>query len=160
MEDVMGFGVTFVAIVSMVGFYAMVSVIATVFARARQRRSELQTEVQTKLIDRFGTAPELIDFLQSDAGRQFVGGFHNAPRYAAREKILGGIRRGIIATMLGLGFLAIFAADVHDNWGWMYPGFIILALGLGFFLSTWISMRLSRSWGLIEDRPEVAENRA
>jgi len=148
----MGFGVTTIAVISMVGFYAMVIIVGTVFARARQRRSELQAEVQTKLIDRFGSAPELIDFLQSEAGHQFVEGFHNAPRYVARERILSGLRRGIITTLLGLGFLAIWAADIRDNWGFIYPGCIILSLGLGFFLSTWVSMRLSRSWGLIEER--------
>jgi hypothetical protein len=155
----MGFGVTFVAIVSMVGFYSMVAIIITAFTRSQQRRSELQAEVQTKLIDRFGTAPELIDFLQSDAGHQFVEGFHNAPRYAAREKILSGLRRGIITTLLGAAFLAIFAADIRDNRGFIYPGCIILALGLGFFLSTFVSMKLSRSWGLIDDH-NPAENRS
>jgi hypothetical protein len=156
----MDFGVTFVAIVSMIGFYATVAIIITAISRSKQRRTELQTEVQTKLIDRFGTAPELIEFLQSDAGHQFVEGFHNAPRYAAREKILSGLRRGIITTLLGLGFLAIFAADIRDNWGFIYPGCLILALGLGFFLSTFVSMKLSRSWGLIDDRHDPAENRS
>ena len=123
----MGFGVTFVAIVSMLGFYSMVAIVITTFTRSQQRRNELQAEVQTKLIDRFGTAPELIDFLQSEAGHQFVDGFHNAPRYAAREKILSGLRRGIITTLLGLGFLALFAADIRENWGFIYPGCLILA---------------------------------
>jgi hypothetical protein len=156
----MDFGVTFIAIVSMVGFYATVAIIIVAFSRSKERRTELQTQVQSKLIDRFGSAPELIDFLQSDAGHQFVEGFHNAPRYAAREKILSGLRRGIITTLLGLGLLAIFAADIRDNWGFIYPGCLVLALGLGFFLSTFVSMKLSRSWGLIDDRSESVESRS
>ncbi|MEA2274989.1 MAG: hypothetical protein QOI98_3697, partial [Solirubrobacteraceae bacterium] len=68
--------------------------------------------------------------------------------------------RGIITTLLGLGFLAIFAADIRDNRGFIYPGCLILALGLGFFLSTFVSMKLSRSWGLIDDRHDPAENRS
>ncbi|MCU1227291.1 MAG: hypothetical protein JWO97_175 [Acidobacteria bacterium] len=156
----MDFGVTFIAIVSMVGFYATVAIIITAITRSKQRRTELQTQVQSKLIDRFGSAPELIDFLQSDAGHQFVEGFHNAPRYAAREKILSGLRRGIITTLLGVALLAIFAADIRDNWGFIYPGCLVLALGLGFFLSTFVSMKLSRSWGLIDDRTESLESRS
>ncbi|HKO01654.1 MAG TPA: hypothetical protein VJ032_08180, partial [Thermoanaerobaculia bacterium] len=132
----MGFGVTTVAVISMVGFYTMVTIVGAMFARARQRRSEVQAEVQTKLIERFGTAPELIDFLQSDAGHQFVDGFQNAPRFTAREKILSGLRRGIITTLLGLGLLAIWAVDVRENRDCIYPAFIILSLGIGFFLST------------------------
>ena len=148
----MGFGVTTVAVISLVGFYAMVTIIGSMFARAGQRRSQLQAEVQTKLIDRFGSAPELIDFLQSEAGHHFVDGFQNGPRLTAREKILSGLRRGIITTLLGVGLLGIWAIDIRENRDIIYPAFIVLSLGLGFFLSTWVSMRLSRSWGLIEDR--------
>jgi hypothetical protein len=153
----MGTEIAFVAIVAMGGFYAVVTVIALVFARSRQRRAELQVEVQSKLIDRFGSAPELIDFLQSDAGRQFVEGFQNAPRYTAREKILSGVRRGIITTLVGIGFLIIFAADTHDNVDFLIPACVVVSLGLGFFLSTWASMKLSRSWGLIEPRNDAAQ---
>ena len=150
----MDFKIAFVAIVSMIGFYGLIAIIITAIWRTKQRSNELQAEVQTKLIDRFGSAPELIDFLQSEAGHQFIEGFHSAPRYAAREKILGGLRRGIITSLLGLGFLALFAADYRENWGFIYPGCLILSLGIGFFLSTFVSMKLSRSWGLIDDRSE------
>jgi hypothetical protein len=149
----MNFGITLIAVVCTAGFYALIAFVVVAISRGRQRRAELQAEVQTKLIDRFGTAQELIDFLQSEPGRRFVSGFHNAPRYATGNKLLGGMRRGIITSLLGVGLLAIFAADVRGNWGFIYPGCIILALGLGFFLSTYVSMRLSRSWGLLEDRP-------
>ena len=36
--------------------------IVWVIGRTRQRRYEVQAQVQTKLIDRFGSTPELIDF--------------------------------------------------------------------------------------------------
>jgi hypothetical protein len=142
--------VAITVIVALLGFYGTIAYVAGVVVRGRQRRTELAAEVQTKLIDRFGSAPELIDFLQSEAGERFVSGFHDAPRNATREKIISGMRRGIVVSLLGLGLLAIFAADIRGNWGFLYPGCILLALGVGFFLSTFASMRLSQSWGLIE----------
>lgn len=154
----MGFGITAIAIISVGGFYVAIGVLGMMWARARQRRAEMQVEVQTKLIDRFGSAPELIDFLQSSAGRQFVDGFRSLPQHAAREKILSGLRRGIITTLIGVAFLIIFAIDVRENRDCIYPATLILALGIGFFVSTWISMKLSRTWGLIDDAP-VAESR-
>ena len=47
-----------------------------------------------------------------------------------------------------MGFLAIWIFD--DNRGFLYPGFILLGLGVGFFLSTVVSLKLSRNYGLID----------
>lgn len=140
-----------VAIIVSIGFYGITAAFLFGLVGMRRRRAELQAEVQTKLIDRFGTAPELIAFLQSEAGRRFVSGFHDAPRHAARNRILRGLRSGIVVSLLGLGFIAVFLIDTRENWGFMYPGFILFALGLGFLGASWLSMKLSRTWGLIDD---------
>ncbi|MGZ7032776.1 MAG: hypothetical protein ACXVIJ_12490, partial [Thermoanaerobaculia bacterium] len=50
------------------GAFVVAIVAITHLARTRQRRAELQAEVQTKLIDRFSSAPELVDFLRSPTG--------------------------------------------------------------------------------------------
>lgn len=151
----MPMSVTFIAVTAIVTSYAMLAYVIGTIANVRRRRAELAAEVQNKLLDRFGAAPELIEFLQSPAGHEFVNGFHNAPRYAAREKMLGGMRRGIVLAAIGLGFLFLFMADRQNDWA-MYPGFLLLTLGVGFFVSTWWSMRLSREWGLIEPKRDEA----
>ena len=61
-----------IPIVAIIANSAMVVLIVYFVARSRQRRIEVQAEVQSKLLDRFGSAPELIDFLHSPAGKQFV----------------------------------------------------------------------------------------
>lgn len=123
---------------------AMVVLIVYFVSRAKARRAEVQAEVQTRLIDRFGSAPELIEFLQSSAGRQFVSGVQSAPALLTRERILTGFSRAIILTMLGLAFtgLAIVYGGYHNP----LPFFaaIFLALGIGYLLATFVSWRLSR----------------
>jgi hypothetical protein len=109
--------------------------------RARQRRVEAQVEMQNRLIDRFGSAPELISFLQSPAGRQFVAGVQIAPATVARDRIISGFSRAIVLTMLGLAFLALmFWADSD---GLAFPAAILLSLGIGYFLATFLAFRLS-----------------
>lgn len=130
------------------GFFAMVGYIVWLGTNAKNRRTQAQVEVQTKLIDRFGTAKEFIDFLQSPAGRQFVTGVEVTSNLYARDRIVSGFGKGIVLSLLGMGFLAIWIFD--DNRGFIYPGFILLGLGVGFFLSTLLTIKLSKSYGLID----------
>ena len=96
--------------------------------------------MQSKLIERFGSAPEMISFLQSPAGREFVAGVQRPIVNQTRERILGGFTRSIVLSALGLGFL--FLTFWEDN-GWVIPGVIVLSLGLGYFVATMVSWRLS-----------------
>lgn len=130
----------FIPIVGMLTSTAMVVLIVYFVSRARQRKAEVQAEVQTRLIDRFGTAPELIQFLQSPAGREFVSGVQSAPGNYARERILSGFSRSIILTMLGAAFLGL---TFFYNDDFAVPAAILFSLGVGHFLATMVSYRLS-----------------
>lgn len=119
---------------------AMVVLIVYFVSRGRQRRAEVQAEVQTRLIDRFGSAPELIEFLQSPAGRQFVHGVQSAPALLTRERILSGFSRAIILSMVGAAFLGL--TFFYDD-DFAVPASILFALGLGYLIATFVSYRLS-----------------
>ncbi len=121
---------------------AMVVLIVYFVSRSKARRVEVQAEVQTRLIDRFGSAPELIDFLQSPAGRAFVNGVQSAPALLTRERILSGFSRAIILSMLGAAFLGLTFFYDED---FAVPASIILSLGIGYLLATFVSWRLSRN---------------
>lgn len=110
-------------------------------ARARQRRVEVQAEMQTRLIERFSNAQEMVTFLQSPAGKEFVTGVSVASGHLARERVLGGFTRAIVLTFLGLAFM-VLAFWFRDD-GWMIPAAIVLALGIGFLLATFVSYRLT-----------------
>ena len=141
-------GFTFMPIVISLGFFAMIVWIVWLGTNAKNRRAQAQAEVQTKLIERFSTSKEFIEFLQSPSGQRFVSGVEVSTALYARDRIIRGFGTGIVISLLGLGFLAIWV--FNHNSGFVYPGFILLGLGLGFFLSAIVSLKLSQSYGLIE----------
>jgi hypothetical protein len=136
--------------ISIVGSFAVTIVIVMSIARTRQRRAELQAQVQSKLIDRFESGPELVDFLRSQTGREFVSGVKVTQTAAVNRKLLGSIRTAVFFAVLGIGFLILWGLSGQS--GFMYPGVILMTLGAGFFVSTMVSLRLSRDWGL--NQPE------
>ena len=140
------------------GFFAMVVWIVWLSVSSKNRRALAQTEVQTKLIERFGTSKEFIEFLQSPAGQRFVSGVEVHTALYARDRIIRGFGTGIVISLLGLGFLAIWLAD--HNGGFIYPGFILLGLGLGFFASALVSLKLSKHYGLINGAQSSTESGA
>jgi hypothetical protein len=129
-----------IPIIAILASSTMVILVVFFVTRARQRRAEAQVEMQGKLIDRFGSAPELINFLHSPAGRQFISGVQSAPETLTRERILSGFTRAIVLSSLGLAFL--FLTFLYDD-DWAVPASIVFALGIGYFLATLISYKLS-----------------
>jgi hypothetical protein len=117
------------------GSFVMITIIVAVSVRAKQRRAEIYADVQTKLIDKFGSAPELLTFLKTDEGRQFLG------------------EKSVVIGLLGTGFLIIGFLRATYNEFCIVVGFLLLALGLGMLLSSLLSLKLSRSWGLMEEDP-------
>jgi hypothetical protein len=144
--------VMLIPIIISVALFAMVGFIVAVKARARQRQAELQAQVQTRLIERFGSAPELVTFLQTPEGKDFLGGVQSAPALHARDRIVSTMGRAIILGLLGLGFLAMCIWDETRNEGFVIAGCILLALGIGYFLAGLLSIKLSRNWGLMDQR--------
>ena len=114
-------------------------------------RQCVQADVQTRLIDKFGSAPELVAFLHSDSGHEFMSGVERRPQLMARDRVVSGFRRAILLLFLGVAFLALRAAVGGE--GWLVAGMILTALGAAFLVSTWASMKMSRSFGLMDESP-------
>jgi hypothetical protein len=131
-----------IPIIGIIASSTMVVLVVYFVTRARQRRVEAQVEMQGRLIDRFGSAPELISFLQSPSGRQFISGVQSAPEALTRERILSGFTRAIVLSMLGLAFLFLTFFSDDD---WAVPASIVFSLGIGYFLATLISYKMSKS---------------
>ena len=118
-------------------------VVAIVWWRIKQRRLELQAEVQSKLIDRFGSSAELVAFLKSSTGREFVHGVQKGAAGVAQQKIVAGIRKAIILSFFGIGLMTVWGITGAEWTSWF--GVLFLALGLGFLTASFVSMRLSRT---------------
>ncbi len=129
-----------IPIISIIGTSATVVLIVLFVTRARQRRAEMRSEVQMRLIDKFGSSAEFVKFLESSAGLQFL----EQPRRASRDRALGGLTAALLCTFMGLAFFG--CALVYRDTGWYVPAFILTGIGLAFFISTAISWRLTKQW--------------
>jgi peptidoglycan/LPS O-acetylase OafA/YrhL len=132
-----------IPIIGILSSSAMVVLIVWLVTNSRQKRVEAQVQMQAKLIERFGSSPELIDFLQSPAGRQFVAGVQGAPVALTRERIMSGFTRAIIMTALGLAFVFIAFFDRDEDW--IIPASIVFSLGIGYLIATFVTYRFSKS---------------
>jgi len=132
-----------IPIVAILSSFSTVVLVVYFVTKARQRRVEAQVQMQSKLIERFGTAPELVSFLHSPAGHEFISGVQSAPEVLMRERIASGFSRGIILSCLGLAFVVLAFAYDED---WSIPAAVVLSVGVGYFLATWTSFRLAEKF--------------
>ena len=129
-----------IPIVGVLSSSVTVVLIVYFVTKSRQRRAEAQVQLQMRLIDLFGSAPELVEFLHSAAGQQFVTGVQSAPAAHTRERLMTGFSRGILLTALGAAFLfLVFYVD--DDFG--VPAAILFSLGIGYLVATLVSYKLS-----------------
>lgn len=121
--------------------FTIVGIVIITVARSRQRRLEMQTEIQSKLIDKFGSTGELASFLQSEVGRQFVTGVQTAGQRHVHDRALSAVRAGIVLTALGVGFLVLW--PLANARGLVWPGVLLFVLGAAYFGSAYSMMRFA-----------------
>jgi hypothetical protein len=141
-------------------FFSMVGYIAMLLTSSirRSKIAKYQAEMQTKLLEKFGSSQELLAYMQTEAGQRFAQPIEPAAPTEAKSphsKILGSIKVGTILTFLGFGLL-LLAITLADEEPFYFFGTISLAIGLGFLVSSGISYKLSKSWGLFESETSEA----
>jgi predicted phage tail protein len=121
----------------------------------RTKRDRYQSEVQTKLIDRLGSGPELIAFVQSEAGKTFLGSPPEA-RGTYVSRVLNTVQTGVILIFTGAGMVVVsnFSSDGEVGAFLRVFGGIMLATGAGVALSGVWSYLLLRKWGVINPKAE------
>jgi hypothetical protein len=125
--------------------------------RRWSRLVKVQTDVHTKLLDRFTANDDLLAYIQSPAGARFLQSspitLDGAPRSvgAPLGRILWSVQGGVVLMAGGIG-LQVVSGRVAD--GASQPlhalGVLGIALGLGFVISAIISFVISQRLGLIE----------
>lgn len=130
--------------------WIVVTVVKALKGRANTRT---RAEIYNRLIDKFGTAPELIAFLQSDAGLKFIE--ENTVQPAAPlGRIIGSMQIGIVLALLGAGLLITGNVFGESLGGDLYivltvGGVVGLTVGVGLLISAAISHRLCKAWGIL-----------
>jgi peptidoglycan/LPS O-acetylase OafA/YrhL len=134
-----------------VAFAAMMVAISYFSSKSKSDKARYQAEVQARLIDKFSTGPEFVQFLESPQGRKFLGEIESAPKVRTQDRMLSGIRNATVLSFLGVAFV-LLSLFTYEH-GMIFPGLLLLALGLGYLASVILTKRLSREWGMFEEHP-------
>ena len=149
-----------------IGFLVIFGTFASLFAwlvktlvdyRRWQKLAKVQTDAHTKLLDRFTANDELIAYVQSPAGSQFLQSAPINLDPGARRlgapfgRILWSVQAGLVLAMGGLGLQYVSGrVDPDASQPIFALGVLALALGAGFVLSAIVAYYLSRRLGLFE----------
>ena len=145
---------------SLMGFFLW---ILRMFLENRRwnRIFRLQTEVHSKLIDRFGNNQELLTYMGTEAGKRFLEAapipmdfkVDRQPMPNAVARVLTPLQIGVVLTLLGVGLLTLRHGMSELATPLLFFGMVVLMPGLGFILSAGITWYLA---GRLELLPESA----
>src|SRR5215472_2954931 len=119
---------SFIALMSFLG-----AVFYLLFGSIRRKQ---QSSMQKHLLDKFASAHDFTEFVQSPAGQKYVAGFTDSVTkpYAS---ILNSLRIGIVLIFFGLAFFMIpVMPDAHEGpYVLRGIGTLLAMLGIGFVVS-------------------------
>ena len=146
-----------VALIVMTITTGVILLVRTVVEHRRwQRALRTQTDLHTKLIDRFSSSEELLAYLQSPAGKLLTDAPalpQTAPRAmsAPLNRIFWSVQVGIIIGALGAGLVYVSRnADPEVSPFLNGVGIVVLTVGIGFTVSAVVSYFLSQRLGLVQ----------
>ena len=130
------------------GNLAFVAFIVWMVLHYKVKRELNRAAERERLLARFGTGPEVLDLLNSDAGDKLLRAL--APRGKHPVERLGGaITGGLVTLFMGLAFLVLAWAGVVGGEAFYVPGTIMTAIGVGILISVAISASLLKRSGLL-----------
>lgn len=113
-------------------------------------RRRQQSAMQKHLLDRFSSAQDFAQFMQSPAGQKYVTGFTDVVT-SPRSSILNSVRTGCVLAFGGIGCIA----GSNSMAPYFHAGFILGCIaflsGIGFLVSAVISYFLAKKLGLKEE---------
>jgi len=132
--------------------YALAWGIRTVAEQRRwSRLAQTQSEAHNKILDRFGSSGELLEYMKTTAGAKFL---ESAPiqldvdrgvQNPSLARVIGSIQIGVILAAGAAGALGVSGRYADDTGRALFAlGVIGLCVGAGFVLSGFVSMYFSR----------------
>ena len=146
-------------VIGMVSFFSIVGwIIRSILDHRRvSRTTEVQAELQRKLIDKMESSADLLAYLQSDAGHRLVSSVALA-RGNPLARILGAVQAGIILVVVGCALVlmrGLGGLGSDGVTGFTFLGTLAVAVGGGFLISAVATYTLSKRWGLVD--PSAAD---
>src|SRR6478672_12761648 len=87
----------------LVGFFSLLGWVSYLGASIVRRKQK--NDMQRALLEKFSSAHDFAEFMQSPAGQKYVMSFTDAVT-SPRNSILNSIKTGFVLMFLGMGFLA------------------------------------------------------
>lgn len=144
-----------------VGILGAVLWLVRVFLENRRwgRIFKMQSDVHTRLIERFGSSQELLTYMGTEAGKRFleaapipVGMEPDQRVPSAVTRVLTPLQIGVVLTLLGIGLLSLKnSLGVEMTAPMLLMGTVVLMPGIGFILSAGITWLLAARLGLMPD---------
>jgi hypothetical protein len=151
-----------VAVFSLIAF-ALSWLVRTLIEQKRWNRlSRTQAEVHNKILDRFSTSNELLDYIKTPAGSKFLESapipLHSEPvhRPAPFTRVIWSIQIGVVLAAAAIGLLLVSLRFDGESGRELFAlGVIALFLGLGFAGSAAVSIVLSRRLGVWQSQTSL-----
>lgn len=126
--------------------------------RRWNRLSKNQIEVHNRILDRFGSSEELLEYVRTSAGTRFLEAapiaVHTERASSPQARIVRTVQIGVIVVATALGTLMISGRFDDEGSQVLFSlGVIALSVGVGFIGSAAVSNVLSRRLGLWEPSP-------
>jgi len=136
--------------------FVVIWMIRTIIEQRRWARlAAIQTDVHSKLLDRFTSNDELLAYLQTPAGKKFLEAAPipveagPRPMSAPVGRIFWSVQAGLVLIAAGIGFDLVSLRTTGDSAAGLYGvGIIALLVGIALFLSAGVFYLLSRRFGL------------
>jgi len=141
---------------------AVAWLIRTIIEQRRWNKlTRQQSEVHNKILDRFGSSEELLQYIKTPSGAKFLESApitlqpekqSSSPGGAPLLRVIRSVQIGVIAAVAALGFLLMsFRFSGETSEGLFSIGAIVFCIGAGFIASAVVSMVMSRRLGLWQD---------
>jgi hypothetical protein len=139
-------------------FLLVVAWLTRLFVENRRwtRVFKLQSEVHTRLIDKFSSNAELAAYMQTEAGRRFLEAapipvsIETSPRVPnAVARVLTPLQIGTVLVLLGIGLLLLRHSGPDMEQPMLVLGTVVLMPGIGFIISAGITWFLAARLGLM-----------
>lgn len=138
--------------------FALAWLVRTIIDQKRWNRlSRTQTEVHTKILDRFGSSEELLAYIKTPAGSKFLESApiplhaeqpsHSSPY----SRVIWSVQLGIVVAAGAIGTLLVSTRFGDEGKELFSMGVIALCVGAGFIASAFASLILSRRLRAADD---------
>ncbi len=134
------------AIMAAIAYFVRVVVVN----RRLTKTAALQVELHRQVLEKFGSAEEVLRYLGSEAGKRFLA-TATLERANPQGRILGALQAGVLALCAGIALLLTegSASAIEAQTGFHIMGMLGVMIGVGFLIAAGASYVLIRRWGLL-----------